>query len=169
MSSDRSSQDPDRPEVDPGLLDLGYLALFVGLAYGDSVQAELKKAHPDVRYAHGFLIQHLVGAERTIGELAERMEITQQGVSKSVAELEGLGYLERKVDPSDARARRIGLSKRGKQLIAETRRRRAAIEHRLEVTHGKHKLARLRSELAEVLDSLGGSEAVRQRRVRFDR
>ena len=41
----------------------------------------------------------------TIGALAERLEVTQQAASKSVADLERRGYVERTPDPDDARAR----------------------------------------------------------------
>src|SRR5204863_3802125 len=95
----------------PAALDLGYLAQFVGAAFASAVQERLAAEGFDgLRFSHGYLVQHLVEGERTIGELAERLEVTQQAVSKTVAELEGLGYLERLADAADARVRRVRLT-----------------------------------------------------------
>ena len=111
-----------RPDLDPAALDVGHLALFVGYAFADAVMAALGEAgFADLRFSHGFLIQHLIEGGRTIGELAQRMEMTQQGASKAVAELEALGYVERGTD-EDARVRRVQLSARGREALAATRR-----------------------------------------------
>lgn len=48
--------------------------------------------------------------------------MTQQAASKSVAELETLGYVERSTDEADARIRRVRLSERGREVVAFTRR-----------------------------------------------
>lgn len=155
---------PDAP--DPSALDLGHLALFTGYAFADRVMTDLAaQGFGDLRFAHGFVVQHLIEAERTIGELAERMAITQQGASKAVAELEGLGYLERSSDPGDARVRRIRLSARGRAAVAATRRLRAQLERRLSSKVGQEGFAAARAVLARLLDELGGAEAVRRRRV----
>ena len=61
------------------------------------VLERLSAEHPDVRYAHGFLIQQLVEGRRPVGEIAENLGVTSQAVSKTVRELEGLGYVERAV------------------------------------------------------------------------
>lgn len=152
--------------MDPRALDLGHLALFVGLAFAERVRAELAAAgFSELRVAHGFLIQHLIGAERTIGELAARLQVTQQAASKAVAELEALGHVERAPDPADARVRRVRLSARGRAAVTRARRARAALQKRLAARHGEDALERCRAVLADVLEGLGGAEAVRSRRV----
>ena len=60
-----------------------------------------------LRFSHGFLVQRLVEAEQAIAALAAALEVTQQAVSKTVAELEGLGYVRRRPDPRDARVRLV--------------------------------------------------------------
>lgn len=156
--------------MDERALDLGYLALFVGYAFNQAVQAKLEeRGFSGLRQSHGFVIQHLIDAPRTIGELAARLEVTQQAASKSVAELEALGYVERSPDEADARIRRVRLSERGQEVVAFTRRTRAALERRLAARHGESALAQTRALLAEVLESLGGAAAVRARRVTMPR
>ena len=55
--------------------------------------------------------------------LAARAGLTHQSVGEVVAELERRGYVERISDPTDRRARLVGLTDRGRALV------RAAIEH----------------------------------------
>jgi DNA-binding MarR family transcriptional regulator len=76
------------------------------------------------------MVQHLIESDRTITELARRMEITQEAATKIVAALIRLGVLE--TASADAeRIKRIRLSKRGQQCVQLGRRTRARIEARL--------------------------------------
>jgi DNA-binding MarR family transcriptional regulator len=73
------------------------------------------------RISHGFLVQRLVEDARPIGALARDLGVTQQAVSKPVAELERLGYVERRPGPGDGRVRLVGLTRRGRDAIAAAR------------------------------------------------
>lgn len=160
---------PRTAPVSPQVLDLGTLALFVGQLLADVVlQALHRRGFDGLRVAHGFVFQHFVEAPRSIGELAERMGVTQQAASKSVAELVRLGYLERAPD-DDARVRRIRLSRRGRAAIETARTERAGAEARVAQGLGALRFEATRSALAELLDQLGGADAVRARRVRAPR
>jgi DNA-binding MarR family transcriptional regulator len=92
--------------------------------------------------------------------------MTQQGASKAVAELETLGYVERFADPGDARIRRVRFTPRGWDALETARRIRAEVDARLDAAHGPERMADLRTLLAEVLDTLGGTDAVHRRSVR---
>jgi DNA-binding MarR family transcriptional regulator len=154
-------------EPDPAQLDLGHLALFVGYAFADGVMQALAAAgFADLRFSHGFVVQHLIDGPLTIGALAERMEITQQGASKAVAELEGLGYVERVTDPDDARVRQVQLSARGREAVAATRKVRQRLARQLSAHCGDKAITDCKRVLAKVLQELGGAEAVRRRKVR---
>lgn len=151
----------------PESLDIGTLALFVGFAAAAHVQGDLDtRGHTGLRFSHGYVFQHLIDAEPTIGELAQRLEMTQQGASKVVAELEGLGYLERVADARDARVRRVRLTPRGRDAVAAARRARADLEHTLIAACGVERVRAARSLLAELLHELGGAEAVHRRQIR---
>jgi DNA-binding MarR family transcriptional regulator len=127
---------PERP-VEEADLDLPLAALFAGYALNDEVQRRLHAAgFEGLRFAHGFLIQHLVEEGRPVGELAQLMGVTQQAVSKTVRELEGLGYVERRAADRDGRVRVVTLTTRGRAALetARTQRRDLVEELRAEFT-----------------------------------
>ena len=149
-------------------LDLGYLSLFVGLRINELVLGELLAAgFAGIRHAHGYVFQHLVAGPMAITELARHLDVTQQAASKTVSELVGLGYLEG-AESVDARVRRVALSERGRAAIAAARAIRARQQRRLTKKHGGE-VARACRLLSEVLEDLGGAEAVRTRKVRAPR
>ncbi|MEO7729532.1 MAG: MarR family transcriptional regulator [Kofleriaceae bacterium] len=155
-------------DVDLAALDLGYLALFVGMRVNEVLLDKLHAAgYADARHAHGYVFQHLIDGPRTITELARRLDVSQQAASKSVAELIDLGYLVSEPSP-DRRARRISLSKRARACIALSRQVRARLEHKLVAKH-RAAFARTRTLLATILVELGGAPAVRARQIRAPR
>ncbi|WP_372239683.1 hypothetical protein [Corallococcus sp. CA047B] len=94
--------------------------------------------------------------------------MTQQAASKTVAELRKLGIVE--AAPSeDARIRRVRLSERGRAAVDTTRAARATFEARFRRAQGVRAVEETRRVLSAVLESLGGAEAVRRRRVREPR
>src|SRR5262245_26964352 len=115
-------------EFEPAEADLSLASLFAGWAMADEIQRRLAAdGFGDLRFADGFVFQHLVGGPVTIGVLAERLAVTQQAASKSVADLERRGYVARAADPDDARVRRVALTPRGDGAIAAAREHRAAL------------------------------------------
>ncbi|HKQ70786.1 MAG TPA: MarR family transcriptional regulator [Polyangiaceae bacterium] len=153
-------------ELDVSRLGLGQLAFFVGQCLNERVLAELReRGHEKLRISHGYVIQHLVGADRTINELAERMGVSQQAASKAAAELSSLGYIA-DAETDDARTRRVGLSPKGRAMLDETRRLRDALERELVRGSTGRAVADARRVLAAMLEKLGGADAVRRRRVR---
>ena len=153
--------------LDPQQLDTGTLALFVGQAAAALIQEQLAgQGFGDLRFSHGYVFQHLIDGEPTIGELATQLAITQQGASKAVAELERLGYCERAPDTADARIRRVRLTDRGHEAVDAARHARAALDQRLARRFGKQRLAGHRDLLTRLLGELGGTAAVERRAVR---
>ena len=152
--------------VDPEELDLAYLALFVGQRVNELVVNRMKKegaAH--VRQSHGYVIQHLMERERSITELARRMEVTQQAASKSVAELIRLRMAE--AAPSqDKRAKTIQLTRRGRAVVEKAREVRAKIDRDLARELGRKDYERVKRGLLACLKELGGVARVKARRVK---
>jgi DNA-binding MarR family transcriptional regulator len=150
-------------------LDLAYLGYFLGLRVNDLVMKEAWKAgFQGVRESHGFVVQHLIESERTISELAKRMEVTQQAASKITAELVGLGIVEM-TPAEDRRAKSVRLTKRGWECVELGRRTRARIEKKLMDTRGKRNYEKAKMVLLSCLERLGGVERVRGRRIREPR
>jgi len=70
----------------------------------------------DLRPAHFVVFQHIRPEGSRITELAERAQMTKQSMSELVNYVEVKGYLERKPDPKDRRAKIVQLSRKGEAL-----------------------------------------------------
>jgi DNA-binding MarR family transcriptional regulator len=152
------------------VVDITLASLFAGWAMADELQRRLAAdGFDDVRFADGFVFQHLVDGPVTIGALAERLEVTQQAASKSVADLERRGYVARTADPGDARARLVALTERGLAAIEGARSHRAALVAELGERLGRRRVEAASRLLADVVAELGADAAVRGRRVRAPR
>jgi DNA-binding MarR family transcriptional regulator len=68
--------------------------------------------------------------------------------------------------PNDARARHLRLTATGQDAVAAARRLRADLDSELADAFGAQRVADARALLAGVVDRLGGTGAVRARRVR---
>ena len=85
-------------------------------------------------------------------ELAARLGISKQSLSYLLRELERLGYLERRSDPADLRAKRVVVTRRGKAAIAVIRSAVAELEREWAEQLGARRFAQLRSLLVELND-----------------
>jgi len=151
--------------IDTETLPVTHLAFFVGTFANRQLVAEMKRAgYGDLREPHGYLFQHLLGEPRSVGELSKLLGVTQQAVSKTVAELTRAHYLET-VAGEDARVRRVRLSARGHASVLEARRLRDKLERRLLGKLGEKRARALRRALVELLHDLEGTAAVLARRV----
>jgi DNA-binding MarR family transcriptional regulator len=155
------------PDGPPAQLDLGLAALFAGQAVAGAVRDRLEaRGFTGLRFSHGFLVQRLVEGEESIAALAAALGVTQQAVSKTVAELDRLGYVRRRADPSDRRVRLVALTDRGRDAVRAAREERAAVEAELRDRLGPRRVAAATKVMREVLDVHGAAAAVRTRRVR---
>jgi DNA-binding MarR family transcriptional regulator len=89
-------------------------------------------------------------------ELARRANMTPQAMGELVDELVDMGYLVRRPDPADGRAKLIVLTKRGRDAVAAGRQTIEGIE--AQVTEilgqrGHRELRRLLSRLLEATDA----------------
>jgi len=148
--------------LDPADFDLLTLAALAGEAANRHLLTRLHDAgYTGIRISHGYVIQRLVDDEPTVGELAEQLGITQQAVSKTVVELESLGYVQRRVDAADSRARRVALSERGRAALAQARADRQDLERQI-----SGDLRPAKQALVQLLDISGELPAVTERRAR---
>lgn len=82
-----------------------------------------------------------------VTELARRARITKQSMGEMVDAMEAAGYVERVPDPSDARARLVCLSAKGRAAGRLARRLVREVEHEWEDAVGAARLASLRETL----------------------
>ena len=120
-----------------------------------------------LRPSHGYLVQHLIHGPKTIGQLADLLGMSQQGASKSVAELEDLGYVARHRG-EDARVRRVELTDHGWAAVECARGARRDLRRALRRRLGVEGFEALREALIEVATWSGGMEALESRTLRQD-
>jgi len=152
--------------IDLPALGALHLAQFVGTFANRHILADMKRAgFGDLRESHGYLIQHLLKGPHSVGQLSRLLGISQQAVSKTVAELTRSGYLETQAGEEDARVRLVQLTERGHASVLAARRFRERLERRLQTRLGPKRSAALRASLVAVLQELGGTDSVLSRRV----
>ena len=153
----------------PTQLDLGYLALFLGLRVNELVLQRLAKAGMTrVRESHGYVIQHLIEKERSISELAARMGVSQQASSKVVAELVDLRVLQL-TKAKDRRTKVVRLSSYGWKIVRLGRSGRTQLHGRLVRQIGRRRYEAARAIILECLETLGGIPAIQHRKIRAPR
>ncbi len=156
---------PDDP-LRPDDLDLATLTMLTGEAARMMITAAVRAAgYADIRPAHGYVFQRLIGNRPTITGIARDLGMTQQGASKLVVELETLGYVRREADPADSRARRVVLTRRGRDCIEAARAARADLQQTLADRVGARRLATTRAVLAEFADLLDLTDPIARRSV----
>jgi DNA-binding MarR family transcriptional regulator len=133
------------------LFAIGYRALVDGL------HEELpRRGWPDVRPAFGFVLLALRDSPASLRDLPGTLGTSKQAVSKLVDAMVATGYVERDADPADARAKRVQLSARGRQLLATVEEVYAELERDWAAVLGEERLARLRQDLTAVLGAASG-------------
>jgi DNA-binding MarR family transcriptional regulator len=136
--------------IDPPAFELP-LRLFGGFrVILDELHAELaRQGHPQLRPMHGFVFQ-AVGPGTTAAELGRRLGISKQAAGKTIDALERLGYLERGVDPQDARRKIVRLTDPGVDSLERSARIFEQIHQRWAATLGPERLRALESDLRKV-------------------
>lgn len=85
-------------------------------------------------------------------DLAARMKVSKQALNYLLGDLERLGYLERRPDPDDRRARRIMLTDRGRALVPVIREAVSQTEREWATSLGEERFAQLRELLLALND-----------------
>ncbi|TDC13196.1 MarR family transcriptional regulator [Streptomyces sp. 8K308] len=109
--SERKLRDPD----------LGVLTARLLFAVQDELLATLaEQGHPNLRPPHGAVLAYLDTEGSRATELARRSGQHKQVVGKVVDELEALGYVERRPDPADRRAKLVVPTARGLDQLSRS-------------------------------------------------
>lgn len=142
-----------RPRTrEPGLGTLSARLLF---AVQDELYARLEEAgHRELARLHGAVIAHLDEQGTRATELARRSGRHKQVIGRIVDELEALGYVERRPDPADRRAKLVIPTDRGREVMRLSDEIVAGIERRLADLLGKRAYAEFSQTLGAVVDAL---------------
>ena len=121
-------------------------AVDVGLAAG---------GFADLRRSHGVVFEMLDPEGSRITDMARRARITKQGMGQLVAELEEMGYVERRPDPADRRAKRVVLTAKGQAAVEAGLAALSDLEARWAGHVGERRARELRATLADICAAFG--------------
>ena len=106
----------------------------------------------DLRPSHGNVMEQLELEDGLrLTDLASRAGITAQSMGELVDDLEVKGYVERRPDPGDRRAKRIHLTDRGRMNASVAKRATADVEDHLVELLGRQRYQLLRRTLEEII------------------
>jgi DNA-binding MarR family transcriptional regulator len=109
-----------------------------------------ERGFDDLELAHLTVLQYPGPAGARPSELAARLGMSKQAVNYLLGELERLGYLERRADPDDLRAKRIALTRRGSSIVPAIREAVAELEREWAEQLGAERFTQLRSLLLDL-------------------
>lgn len=136
-----TAQEPD-PRRFNTIAMLGQAYSLLGFQIVDGV---VGSGHP-IKPNHSAVFAQIRPEGSRLTELAAGASMTPQSMGEIVDELEGMGYLERRPDPRDRRAKLITLTERGRDAVDAGEAAITGIEQDLVDllgTDGAHKLRRL--------------------------
>lgn len=135
----------------PDELNIGLLLFIPYRALESRVfQALAAAGYGDVTPAQARIFQRIGPNGTRLTELAEAAQVTKQTAGFLVDQLERAGYVERRPDPTDARARLVCVSDRGAAALPVA----AAVVTRVEAEWAEHLGARRMAQLRAALTSL---------------
>jgi DNA-binding MarR family transcriptional regulator len=137
---------------EPGL---GIMAARLLFAVEDELYARLEEAgHGELTRLHGAVIAHLDEEGTRATELARRSGRHKQVIGRIVDELEELGYVERRPERADRRAKLVVPTERGREVMRFSHDVMRRIERRLAASLGKGTYDEFQRTLQAVVDSL---------------
>ena len=143
--------------------DFGILLVLAYQEFVRELRASLaRQGFDDQGRSDGYVLRALGAMPMTVSELADRLEISKQGAGQIVEDMERRGYVERRPDPTDGRARLLHLSEHGRAALTAARRFHQRYERRLIAEHGPEAVAGLR----ELLTAIAGEEQTADPRFR---
>ncbi len=141
--------------------DLGILLALAFSAFATELRASLAaQGYDDLHRSFGYVARNLAASPLTLSELADRLGITSPGALKIVQQMEDTGYLERVPDPTDARAKHLRLTRRGRAALAAARGFHERFERELADRLGARKVQALREVLGDIVarhEAVGGA------------
>lgn len=98
--------------------NLGVLLFIPYRSMEDRILAAVRAHGHPITLAQARIFQRVDPGGSRLTRLAHASQVTKQTAGYLVDQLEAAGYLERTPDPSDARARLVRITSKGKEVIA---------------------------------------------------
>lgn len=134
------------------------LGLLLRLAYqhwAEDMDAALRAAgFDDIRPPHANVFPFVPAEGIQVSELARLARVRKQTMAQAIEGLERLGYVERRPDPSDRRARLVFLTERGQAVPRIAAATGPRVEERWAELIGHEELEMLRNLLQRLLAEL---------------
>lgn len=135
---------------------VGRLLLTANRRFEEELTERLNaRGYVDIRSAHSAVFAHLDPEGTRPTKLARRAGMTKQSMGELIADLEAKGYVERREDAGDRRARIVVLTDAGIRLDREAARAVAEIERDYRRRLGPEHFAALRGALDELSGNTG--------------
>jgi DNA-binding MarR family transcriptional regulator len=141
------------------LLALGYAAFVEDLREGLA-----DAGFHDLHRSFGYVARMLAEGPLTLRQVADRLEVTSPAALKVVVTMMKGGYLERLDDPSDRRARKVRLTKKGFAALARARAFHRHFERALSRDVGAKTVQKMRAALERIVarrEGKGGTVTLR--------
>ena len=121
------------------------------------------RGHPGVRASHEFALRAIDTGADTASELGRRLSVSKQAAAKTIAALEGLGYVSREADTGDGRRKRVRVTARGHEMVAIGAALFEAVRERWAAQIGVEQLEALEAHLGRLVEqrSLGVDDLAR--------
>lgn len=103
--------------VPPPRAQLPFLLMRAQSAVSERINDRIsRRGHPTLRPIHGLVFTRISQAGASINDIAAFIGVTKQSAAAIVDALESDGYVTRRTDPDDRRARLIELTERGRTV-----------------------------------------------------
>lgn len=143
----------------PTHLSLGLLLRLVHQHWAQDVDAALETAgFGDIRPPHANVFTFVRPEGIQVSELTRLAHVRKQTMTQAVEELERLGYVERRPDPNDRRARLVFLTERGKGVRPVAMAAGRLVDQRWSDMAGPEEIEALKQALQTLLGKLRGGD-----------
>jgi len=151
---------PTSRDLPSDRLAIGQLLVRLLREFRDDLAApRVDAGYGDVREPHFQIFGNIRMGGIRLTEVADRAQLSLAATSELVNDLEQLGYLTRRPDPADGRAKLIDLSERGRDLMANAGERVADIERRWSDLVGQKNFTAMAGTMQRLLDELDPKES----------
>jgi DNA-binding MarR family transcriptional regulator len=134
---------------------MGLLLRLIYQHYAKDIDGALSAVgFGDLRPAHANVFPFVPADGISVSGLAELAQVRKQTMAEAVDQLERMGYVERRPDPRDRRARLVFLTERGESVKPVTHATAARVEQRWAELTGPAELEALRAALLRLLTEL---------------